>query len=67
MDKRDTAENNVFFCDRCDRGFKTEEKYNEHTAQHEKVSVMSVCVCMHLNNSNDNNDCKVQPVDHLLA
>jgi len=37
VDKRDLAENNKFFCDRCDRGFKTVEKYNEHTAQHEKV------------------------------
>jgi len=37
VDKRDLAENNKFFCDRCDRGFKTEEKYKEHTAQHLKV------------------------------
>jgi len=37
VDKREVAENNAFYCDRCDRGFKTEDKYKEHTAQHEKV------------------------------
>jgi len=42
VDKRDLAENNKFYCDRCDRGFKTEDKYTEHTAQHQKV-------CFHAN------------------
>jgi len=40
VDKRELEQNNAFFCDRCDRGFKTDEKYNEHTAQHEKVSLL---------------------------
>jgi len=47
VDKRDLAENNTFFCDRCDRGFKTEEKYNEHTAQHEKVCLVMLMFAMH--------------------
>ena len=38
VDKRDLAENNIFFCDRCDRGFKDEERFNDHAAQHQKVS-----------------------------
>lgn len=25
------------FCDTCDRGFKNQDKYNEHIAQHVKV------------------------------
>ncbi|XP_059172994.1 FMR1-interacting protein NUFIP1-like [Physella acuta] len=36
IDKRLLPENNVFFCDICDRGFKSEEKYKEHTAGHIK-------------------------------
>lgn len=40
--KRDMSENNAFFCDRCDRGFKTQIKYDEHTAQHVKVFIMCV-------------------------
>jgi len=44
VNKRDMAKNNAFFCDMCDRGFKTEEKYNEHTAQHKKVCLMLTCV-----------------------
>jgi len=40
-------ENNAFFCDRCDRGFKTEDKYNEHTAQHEKVMFVHVYKVVH--------------------
>ncbi|KAI0219143.1 Nuclear fragile X mental retardation-interacting protein 1 [Lamellibrachia satsuma] len=39
MDKRELAENNVFFCDTCDRGFKTEDKYHEHVMGHEQCSV----------------------------
>lgn len=35
------------FCDTCDRGFKTQDKYNEHIAQHIKViqdiSVLHKC------------------------
>jgi len=47
LNNQEKPENYTFFCDRCDRGFKTEEKYNEHTAQHEKVPlVLCVCVCM---------------------
>lgn len=38
IDKRDLPENNVYFCDICDRGFKTEEKYKEHVDGHVKVS-----------------------------
>lgn len=38
VDKRDLAENNAFFCDTCDRGFKTEEKYQEHVDGHMKCS-----------------------------
>ncbi|RUS91190.1 hypothetical protein EGW08_001103 [Elysia chlorotica] len=38
MDKRDLPENNAYFCDTCDRGFKTEEKYHEHVAGHMKCS-----------------------------
>ena len=37
VDKRDLAENNTFFCDTCDRGFKTQEKYQEHVDGHMKV------------------------------
>ncbi|KAL3846547.1 hypothetical protein ACJMK2_017526 [Sinanodonta woodiana] len=37
--KRDLPENNLFFCDACDRGFKTEEKYNEHVDGHSKCEV----------------------------
>lgn len=34
--KRDLPENCAFYCDVCDRGFKTEEKLKEHTDGHEK-------------------------------
>jgi hypothetical protein len=30
-------ENNKFNCEVCDRGFKDEEKYQEHCATHETV------------------------------
>ena len=40
MDKRELAENNVFFCDTCDRGFKTEDKYHEHVMGHEQVGML---------------------------
>ncbi|ESO98797.1 hypothetical protein LOTGIDRAFT_231177 [Lottia gigantea] len=38
VDKRDLAENNVFYCDACDRGFKTEQVYTEHVDNHQKCS-----------------------------
>jgi len=46
LNNQEKPENYTFFCDRCDRGFKTEEKYNEHTAQHEKVPLV-LCVCVY--------------------
>jgi len=44
VNKCDLEQNNVFYCDRCDRGFKNEEKYSEHTAQHEKVSIVMIFI-----------------------
>ncbi|XP_046372976.2 nuclear fragile X mental retardation-interacting protein 1-like [Haliotis rufescens] len=38
IDKRDLPENNQFFCDTCDRGFCSDEKYQEHAMTHEKCS-----------------------------
>ncbi|CAL1529995.1 unnamed protein product [Lymnaea stagnalis] len=38
VDKRLLPENNVFFCDICDRGFKNEELYKQHTDGHIKCS-----------------------------
>lgn len=38
VDKRDLPENNAFHCEVCDRGFKTEEKLQEHVNEHEHVS-----------------------------
>ncbi|XP_046558099.1 nuclear fragile X mental retardation-interacting protein 1-like [Haliotis rubra] len=38
IDKRELPENNQFFCDTCDRGFCSDEKYQEHVLQHEKCS-----------------------------
>lgn len=37
VDKRDLPENNKFYCEVCDRGFKTDEKYVEHCATHKTV------------------------------
>ncbi len=37
VDKRDLPENNQFYCEVCDRGFKTDEKYAEHCATHKTV------------------------------
>ena len=39
VDKRELPENNKFSCEVCDRGYKTEEKYLEHKAGHEKVRI----------------------------
>ncbi|XP_041354624.1 nuclear fragile X mental retardation-interacting protein 1-like [Gigantopelta aegis] len=39
VDKRDLAENNNFFCDTCDRGFKMKDKYDEHVDGHQQCSV----------------------------
>ncbi|XP_005103615.1 nuclear fragile X mental retardation-interacting protein 1 [Aplysia californica] len=38
VNRRDLAEHNLFFCDTCDRGFKTEEKYQEHVDGHQQCS-----------------------------
>jgi len=40
VDKRDLPENNRFFCEACDRGYKDEEKYNLHVAGHQKVHLL---------------------------
>ena len=45
IDKRELAENNVFFCDTCTRGFKTDEKFQEHVAGHEEVRI--TCATFH--------------------
>ncbi len=37
-DKRDLPENNKFYCEVCDRGYKNEEKYKEHNDSHVQVS-----------------------------
>lgn len=37
VNKRELPENNNFFCEVCDRGFKTDEKYQEHCATHRTV------------------------------
>lgn len=39
VDRRDLPENNVFVCETCDRGFKTEELYRTHLNNHEKCPV----------------------------
>lgn len=36
VDKRDLAENNVYFCETCDRGYKAMDKYQEHIDSHVK-------------------------------
>jgi hypothetical protein len=38
VNKRELPENNAFYCDRCDRGFKTSDKLQEHVDQHVKVT-----------------------------
>lgn len=48
IDKRDLPENNKYYCEVCDRGFKIEEKYNEHLATHETVSYLFVCLFSNL-------------------
>lgn len=40
VDKRDLAENNVYFCETCDRGYKAQDKYQEHIDSHVKVSYL---------------------------
>ena len=39
FEKRDLPENNKFYCEVCDRGFKDEPKYNEHVATHQTVKL----------------------------
>lgn len=39
IDKRDLPENNKFYCEACDRGFKTEEKYKEHCDTHQTCGI----------------------------
>jgi hypothetical protein len=39
IDKRDLPENNQFFCEACDRGFKTDEKLKEHVDTHRKCNI----------------------------
>lgn len=36
VNKRDLPENNKYYCDVCDRGYKDEDKYKLHCDQHEK-------------------------------
>lgn len=38
VDKRDLPENNAYFCEVCDRGFKAEDLYTNHVNSHEKVT-----------------------------
>jgi hypothetical protein len=39
IDKRDLPENNKYFCEVCDRGFKSDDKYQEHCATHVQCKV----------------------------
>ena len=39
MNVKDLPENNKYFCETCEKGFNTEEKYKVHTDSHEVVSV----------------------------
>lgn len=47
VDRRDLPENNVFVCETCDRGFKTEELYSTHLNGHVKV-VLQILLLMGL-------------------
>lgn len=37
MNKQDLPENNQFYCEVCDRGFKTDQLYDEHCKTHTTV------------------------------
>ena len=43
IDKRDLPENNVFYCDTCDRGFRLEDEYLKHVAGHEVRILLDIC------------------------
>lgn len=48
IDKRDLPENNRFYCEVCDRGFKTDEKYQEHLGTHTTVKKNFLIFCYFL-------------------
>ena len=37
VDKRELPENNKFYCDTCDRGYKDEDKFELHIQDHKQV------------------------------
>jgi len=39
VDKRELPENNKFYCEACDRGFKCDDKFKEHLATHRVCGV----------------------------
>ena len=39
IDKNDLPENNKYYCESCDRGFKFEDKYAEHCLTHKTVRI----------------------------